>query len=86
MKSKCNFEISWSFFNVFFVFSSSNSCSNNLILSFFINLLPTLLFSLIDFIKDLKEDYKKNLAENQSILGQFMKNNKPNPLESLLNQ
>ena len=47
MKSKCNFEISWSFFNVFFVFSSSNSCSNNLILSFLINLLPTFLFSLI---------------------------------------
>ncbi len=41
---------------------------------------------IINQVKDLKEDYKKNLAENQSILGQFMKNNKPNPLESLLNQ
>ena len=40
---------------------------------------------IINQVKDLKEDYKKNLAENQSILGQFMKNNKPNPLESLLN-
>ena len=36
-------------------------------------------------VKDLKEDYKKNLAENQSILGQFMKNNKPNPLQNLVN-
>ena len=41
---------------------------------------------IINQVKDLKEDYKKNLAQNQSILEQFMKNNKPNPLESLLNQ
>ena len=37
---------------------------------------------IINQVKDLKEDYKKNLAENQSILGQFMKNNKPNPFVS----
>ena len=41
---------------------------------------------IIGQVKDLKEDYKKNLAENQSILGQFMKNNKPNPLQNLINQ
>ena len=41
---------------------------------------------IINQVKDLKEDYKKNLAENQSILGQFMKNNKPNPLQNLINQ
>lgn len=41
---------------------------------------------IIGQVKDLREEYKKNLAQNQSILGQFMKNNKPNPLESLLNQ
>ena len=37
-------------------------------------------------VKDLKEDYNKNLAQNQSILEQFMKNSKPNPLQNLLNQ
>lgn len=41
---------------------------------------------IINQVKDLKEDYKKNLAENQSILGQFMKNNKPNPLQNLIKQ
>ena len=41
---------------------------------------------IINQVKDLKEDYKKNLAQNQSILGQFMKNNKPNPLQNLINQ
>lgn len=41
---------------------------------------------IINQVKDLKENYKKNLAENQSILGQIMKNNKPNPLENLINQ
>ena len=41
---------------------------------------------IINQVKDLKEDYKKNLAENQSILEQFMKNNKPNLLENLLNK
>lgn len=41
---------------------------------------------IIGQVKDLKEDYKKNLAENQSILGQFLKNNKPNPLENLINK
>lgn len=39
---------------------------------------------IINQVKDLKEDYKKNLAQNQSILEQFMKNTKPNPLENLL--
>lgn len=41
---------------------------------------------IIGEVKDLKEDYNKNLAQNQSILEQFMKNNKPNPLQNLLNQ
>lgn len=41
---------------------------------------------IIGQIKELREDYKQNLAENQSILGQFMKNNKPNPLQNLINQ
>ena len=41
---------------------------------------------IIGQVKDLKEDYKKNLAENQSMLEQFMKNNKPNPLQNLINQ
>ena len=41
---------------------------------------------IIGQVKDLKEDYNKNLAQNQSILEQFMKNNKPNPLENLINQ
>lgn len=41
---------------------------------------------IIGQVKDLKEDYKKNLAENQSILEQFIKNTKPNPLENLLNK
>ena len=40
---------------------------------------------IIGQIKELREDYKNNLAQNQSILGQFMKNNKPNPLQNLLN-
>ena len=40
---------------------------------------------IINQIKELREDYKNNLAQNQSILGQFMKNNKPNPLQNLLN-
>ncbi len=37
---------------------------------------------IIGQVKDLQEDYKKNLAQNQSILEQFMKNNKPNPFVS----
>lgn len=41
---------------------------------------------IINQIKELREDYKNNLAQNQSILEQFMKNNKPNPLQNLLNQ
>ena len=41
---------------------------------------------IINQVKDLKEDYKKNLAENKSILEQFMKNNKPNPLQNLVTQ
>ena len=41
---------------------------------------------IINQVKELREDYKKNLAQNQSILEQFMKNNKPNPLENLLNK
>lgn len=41
---------------------------------------------IINQVKELREDYKKNLAENQSILGQFMKNNKPNPLQNLIAQ
>ena len=41
---------------------------------------------IIGEVKDLKEDYNKNLAQNQSILEQFMKNSKPNPLQNLLNQ
>lgn len=41
---------------------------------------------IINQVKDLKEDYKKNLAQNQSILEQFMKNTKPNPLQNLITQ
>lgn len=41
---------------------------------------------IIGQIKDLKEDYQNNLAQNQSILEQFMKNSRPNPLENLLNK
>lgn len=41
---------------------------------------------IINQVKDLNEDYKKNLSQNQSILEQFMKNNKPNPLQDLKNQ
>ena len=37
---------------------------------------------IIGQVKDLQEGYKKNLAQNQSILEQFMKNNKPNPFVS----
>ena len=37
---------------------------------------------IIGQVKDLQEGYKKNLAQNQSILEQFMKNNKPNPFMS----
>mgnify|MGYP003585080381 FL=1 len=37
---------------------------------------------MIGQVKDLQEGYKKNLAQNQSILEQFMKNNKPNPFVS----
>ena len=41
---------------------------------------------IIGQIKDLKEGYKENLSQNQSILGQLMKNNRPNPLQNLVNQ
>ena len=41
---------------------------------------------IIGQVKDLKKDYEENLAQNQSILAQFLKNNKPNPLENLITQ
>ncbi|MDX9743297.1 MAG: hypothetical protein RBT59_05720 [Arcobacteraceae bacterium] len=36
---------------------------------------------IITGIKDLKEDYQKNLDENKALLEQLTKNTKPNPLE-----